>query len=153
MFRQGLHIKTASIITDENVQAMFVIHLREMRDECRTPENFMKDCNDNFFRRISNASDSISLNIATKSMKFLGFHPKLQKKGFYTDGHNRKDVTENRDNKFLPRMQEYERRMQEYSGDLIDTIIQPDLLEGKKRVVLITHYESTFYCCEGKPLM
>lgn len=153
MFRQGLHIKTASIITDENVQAMFLIHLREMRDECRTPENFMKDCNNTLFKRIPNAPAIISLNTATRWMKFLGFHPKLQKKGYYTDGHNRKDVIEYRDNEFLPRMLSYERCMQEYSGDLMDTIIPPDLLEGEKRIVLITHDESTFYCCEGKPLM
>ena len=61
MFEQGLHIKTASIITDENVQAMFLIQLREMRDECRTPENFMKDCNNTSFKRIPNAPATISL--------------------------------------------------------------------------------------------
>lgn len=44
MFRQGLHVKTSSIITDENVQANFMVHLREMVDEKRTPKNLMRDC-------------------------------------------------------------------------------------------------------------
>ena len=57
------------------------------------------------------------------------------------------------DKVFLPRMLNYERRMQEYSGDKMETVIRPELLDEKKRVVLITHDESTFYCCEGKPLM
>lgn len=86
-------------------------------------------------------------------MKFLGFRPKLQTKGYYTDGHNRADVTEYRDNVFLPRMVDYERRMVDYSGDNMDNIIPPSLGENEKRVELITHDESTFYSCEGKPIM
>ena len=153
MFRQGLHVKTASIITDENVQALFLVHLREMKDEFRTPENFMKDCNESLFKRIPNAPSTISLSTSTRWMKFLGFNPKLQQKGYYTDGHNRSDVVDYRDTVFLPTMLKYEKRMQEYSGEDMDTVIPPELEEGEKRVVLITHDESTFYCCEGKPLM
>ena len=44
-YRQGKHAKTQSIITDENVQVKLRTHLRNMKDELRTPENFRKDLN------------------------------------------------------------------------------------------------------------
>ena len=86
-------------------------------------------------------------------MKYLGYNPKLQQKGYYTDGHNRDDIVDYRDNVFLPRMLQYEKRMQEYSGKDMEVVLPPELSNGEKRVVLITHDESTFYCNEGKPLM
>ena len=105
------------------------------------------------FKKIPNAPNSISVRTAARWMKFLTFQPKLQRKGYYKDGHNRPDIVEYRDNEFLPRMLEYERRMQEFSGANMETVISPELLVKEKRVVLITHDENTFYCCELKPLM
>ena len=43
--------------------------------------------------------------------------------------------------------------MEDYTGEDMGVVIAPKLLEGEKRVVLITHDESTFYCCEGKPML
>ena len=151
MFRQG--IKSSSIITNENVQAIFMVHLRGMEDENRTPEILMRDCSNDLFKKIPNAPNSITARTAARWIQFLSFHPKLQREGYYTDGHNRKDIVEYRDDVFLPRMLNHERRMQEYSSENMETIIRPDLSDGEKRVVLITHDESTFYCCEGKSLM
>jgi hypothetical protein len=153
MFRQGLHVKTCSIITDEHVQGIFMAELREMKDEHRTPDTFQRLCNEILFKKIPNAPEKISLSTAARWLKFLGYNPRVQQKGYYTDGHNRTDVVEYRDNIFLPRMLSYERRMQEYSGDNMEVIIPPELSDGERRVVLITHDESTFYCNEGKPLM
>ena len=48
----------------------------------------------NFIQRDHNAPDAISTKTSARWMKFLGFNPKLQTKGYYTDGHNRADVTE-----------------------------------------------------------
>jgi transposase len=86
-------------------------------------------------------------------MRVLKFELKLQQKGYYTDGHNRIDVTAYRDNTFLPRMVDLERRMREYSGPDMTDIKEPALRQGERRVVVITHDESTFYCCEGKPML
>ena len=90
MFRQGLHIKTSSIITDENVQAIFTVHLREMKDENRTPDLFMRDCNDDLFKKIPNSPLRISISTAERWMKFLGYHPKIQRKGYYNDAQPRR---------------------------------------------------------------
>jgi hypothetical protein len=124
-----------------------------MKDEDRTPENFKILCEKTLFKEIPNAPDTISTRTAARWMKFLGFSPKLQTKGYYTDGHNRADVTAYRDKVFLPIIVEYERRMVDYTGDDMETLVLPELSEGEKRVVLITHDESTFYCCAGKPIM
>ena len=124
-----------------------------MKDENRTPENFKILCETELLKQIPNAPTTISSKTATRWMKYLGFHPKTQIKGYYTDGHNREDVTDYRDNVFLPLMVEYERRMNDYEGEDMETIIPPNLEVNEKKVVLITHDESTFYCCEGKSIM
>lgn len=46
-FGQGKYMKTHSIVTDENVQELLKTHLRRMKDEDRTPENFRQLLNDN----------------------------------------------------------------------------------------------------------
>lgn len=64
-------------------------------------------------------------------------------KEYYADGHNREDVTEYRDDVFLPQMLEFERRMEDYTGDDMSVVIGPELLDAEKRVVIITHDAST----------
>ena len=84
MFRQG--IKSSSIITNENVQAIFMVHLRGMEDENRTPEILMRDCSNDLFKKIPNAPNSITARTAARSIKFLSFHPKLQREGYTPTG-------------------------------------------------------------------
>ena len=129
IFRQGLHVKTSSIITDEHVQVLFMSELREMKDEHRTPDTFQRLCNETLFKKIPNAPEKISLSTAARWLKFLGYNPKLQQKGYYTDCHNKQDVVEHREEVFLPTMSQYERRMQEYSGINMEISIPPDLLD------------------------
>jgi hypothetical protein len=124
--------------------------LCEMKDVHRSPDTFQRLCNETLFKKIPNAPEKIILSTAARWLKFLGYNPKLQQKGYYTDGHNRQEY---RDKVFIPTMLQYERHMQEYSGINMEIVIPPDLLDEEKRVVLVTHDESTFYCNEGKPLM
>ena len=44
-YTQGKHIKTPTIITDENVKHFFKTCLRALKDEDRTPQRFMTDLN------------------------------------------------------------------------------------------------------------
>lgn len=100
----GKNIQTFSrIITDEQ--------LREMKDENRTPENFKILCEKTLFKEIPNAPDTISTETMMRWLKLLNFNLKLHTKVYYTDGHNRADVTMYRDKEFLPQIFEYERRM------------------------------------------
>ena len=79
----------------------------------------------------------------------LRFKPVAASKGWFTDAHERGDVVASRET-FLKEMLELERRMCHFEGENMETKIEPDLLDGEKMVVLITHDESTVYCNEGR---
>ena len=151
-YQQGLNTKTKSVITDENVQQKFKTELRALTDESRCPKNFKLMLEERILKTIPNAPKKISLETARRWMIYLGFKCSKQGKGYYTDGHNRPDVTEYR-TKFLEEMEVYERRMMKFSGTEMTDEEAPTLAEDEKRVVFITHDESTFYCNEGKALI
>jgi len=66
-------------------------------------------------------------------------------KGMYIDGHEREDVVNYRQNHFLPLWSILESRMTTWtSQNQMQPPVLPDFLL-KKRIVLITHDESTFY--------
>lgn len=94
---QGRHTKTSSIITDENVQQKLKICLRDMKDEMRTPDEFMNLLNKTVLQQIINAPEKISLKTANRWMRYLGFNPTAASKGWFTDGHERPDVIEDRE--------------------------------------------------------
>lgn len=124
-----------------------------MKDEDRTPKTFYALLVNKLFHELDNAPQTIIVNTAYRWLLFLGFSPTTQRKGYYTDGHCRTDVVDYRNDLFLPQMKELEMRMEEYSGNQMEIIAQPNLAVDKKKVVFITHDESTFYCCEGKKVM
>ena len=154
-FKQGQHVKTHTIITDESVQSLLRDELRAMEDFDRTPLNFMKALNTRILATVPNAPEKISEETARRWMITLGFSLVKMSKSYYTDEHNRKDNVEYRDLTFLPRMNEYERRMSkwEIDGKGNPVKIPPDLKPGEKEVVLITHDESTFYSNECKQVV
>ena len=47
-------------------------------------------------------------------------------------------------------MMQYFQRMESYSGDDKEEVVEPSLLPGQKQLVLVTHDESTFYANDGK---
>ena len=146
-------MKTASVITDEHIAHILRNYLRAMKDEDRCPKTFQELLNGSVLNDIPNAPRRISMKTATRWMYFLGFQPKKQRKGYYTDNHNRDDVVEYRDKVFLPTMQDYERRMVHYDGIDMTTEIIPNLQSEERPIVIITHDETTCYCCEGKAVM
>ena len=151
-YRQGLHAKTHSIITEEYVRNGFSIFLRSLKDEERTPDRFMQELNNTLLRDIPHAPSSVSAKTARRWMRSLYYCLTPTSKGYYTDNHNRVDVIKYRDEIFLPLMAQYESRMIPYKGDTmeIDTENLPELKQGEKYCVLCTHDESTFYSNEGK---
>jgi hypothetical protein len=44
----------------------------------------------------------------------------------------------------------YDKRMLKYDGDDMTTIIEPELMDGERRLVLLTHDESCFSVHDGK---
>lgn len=84
---------------------------------------------------------------ARRWLKRCSFEPKPTKKGVYEDGHEREDVMEYREQVFLPRMEELERRAVgfEPTDEGGWSIIEPSLALAERRVVFYFHAESFFH--------
>eukprot|EP01040_Poterioochromonas_malhamensis_P015275 gene15275-17077_t len=107
---QGRHIKTNSIIADENFQLRLKEVLRSMEEVRRRPINFMNLLNTEILKDFNNAPNKISENTARRWMKILGYKLVNIKKDYYVDGHEREDVVEYRQ-QFLQRIEGIETRM------------------------------------------
>lgn len=83
-------------------------------------------------------------------MAKLGFNYTEVKKGVYIDGHERDDVVEYRNAVFLPKFYKLLPRMVTWDEEGAMHIPSPELLEGKKPIVLVTHDESTFNSNDGR---
>ena len=125
-YRQGLHSKSKSIITNEEVQATFKMHIRDMTNLERTPRRFAKELNETYLKTFANAPSHVSEESARRWLQFLGFHSVKQAKGYYTDEHNREDIVRYRDVVvFLPRMAETYKFSNIYSGDNMELVTPP----------------------------
>ncbi|KAJ7210488.1 hypothetical protein GGX14DRAFT_625775 [Mycena pura] len=94
---------------------------------------------------------SISLRTARRWLHKLGWTYSQVKKGVYVDGHEREDVVQYRNEVFLPKMAEYQRRMAKYievKGEEVLKRIEPTLGPGETELIPLFHDES--YCkCLG----
>lgn len=94
---------------------------------------------------------SVSLSTAARLLKYLRYEHGKAKTGMYLDGHERQDVVEYRVG-FLERMEMYTTRMVEYKKD--GEVATPlSLKPGEKRLILLTHDESTFYAHDQRKVM
>lgn len=148
--RQGKHIKTATVITDENVQRLLREYLRSLPNPERNPTHFQEALSGFILDSIPSAKSTVSVETARRWMHYLGFSPARTSKDYYTDDHNRDDVVRYRNEIFLPQMMAYAERMVQYEGEDMNTEVQPENLQ-EPEVVFITHDESTFYANDGAP--
>ena len=149
-YRQGKHVKTETIITQESFQARLRSALRDMNDHDRHPLRFQTSLNDpdGLLKEFGSSRSKVSVRTAERWLKFLGFMPTTASKGWFTDGHEREDIVQHR-TEFLVVMEILERRMRHWSGPQMDQLHLPELAEEEKEVVIVTHDESTYYCNEG----
>ena len=88
-------------------------------------------------------------------MRYLGFERVKASKGWFTDGHERADVVQERI-AFLKMMEDIEPRMcswidDDVLGPMSIEVIPECVSSGRRRkAVLVTHDESTFYANDGK---
>lgn len=68
------------------------------------------------------------------------------------DGHEREDVVQYRKT-FAAEMMELKRRMESFDDSDYDVTVQPDLEEGEKKLIMVTHDESTFYANDYKAVI
>ncbi|KAG1489580.1 hypothetical protein G6F47_012193 [Rhizopus delemar] len=79
-----------------------------------------------------------------------GYVYRKNQKTIYFDGHEREDMVEYR-NVCSKRMLEYMEKMDFYSGETEEDVLEPNALpEGERKCVFVMHDESTFYANDGK---
>ncbi|KAG2069771.1 hypothetical protein BDR04DRAFT_1118839 [Suillus decipiens] len=97
------------------------------------------------------ARKTVSLAMAQNWMKTCGFRWTTAKNGQYVDGHEREDVVNYRQKKFLPVWYALESKMQKWSSLDPMKLDEGELMLGRRTVVWF-HDESTFYAhdCQQK---
>jgi hypothetical protein len=139
----------SSILDDEDFAQDIQLHLVEIGkkgyiraqdivDYVATPE---------VQEKLGTKARGISVRTARRWLHKLSWRYGRKKNGMYIDGHERKDVVEYRDG-FLKRWKEYEKRFIVYDnngnaeGSPAGFPVQQN---GRFRLILVTHDESTFY--------
>ncbi|KAF7327064.1 hypothetical protein MKEN_00281700 [Mycena kentingensis (nom. inval.)] len=108
-----------------------------------TAEKFMQVMNSKEILEKYELDGVISIRTARRYLTFMGFSYSHTLKGQYSDGHDREDVVQYRNEVFLPTMQGYEERSWTYHAD--GTIEVVGLSPGIRAVVVWYHDESIFY--------
>jgi hypothetical protein len=147
---QGKFVKTKSMIHDEDVQLILRQFVRTERGSSLTSTKLADWVNENLHVRLRIGSPvRISSRTAQRWLNIMGLRFGKFMKGLYNDGHERDDVVRYR-SAFLQRMSMYEKRMIQYVGDFMETSISPELSEGERTLVLVTHDESCFGSNDGR---
>ena len=150
LLRQGKYQKTKSLIDDEDVRSCCLSFLRSTPSEKRTAATFERWINSELKKEAGIDYDlSVSRRTAQNWLLKLGFCFQEYRQGSaYVDGHERPDVVAHR-NRFVDEMAEWQRRMETFVGDEMETCIQPELDSGKNKVVLVTQDECIFQAHDG----
>jgi hypothetical protein len=125
--------------------------LRKITEE-EMPIGLKKYMEVELFPRISfKVGRGVSLRTARRLLQREGFVYTEHKKGLYYDGHERPDVVDDRQNRFLPAMAQHRHRLVEYKIGDVDVELDKDY-DGKyvlRRLVLAPHDEMTAQCNDG----
>lgn len=146
---QGVHIKRESLLNDADVKGKILEMIRATKPAERSLSYIKKYIEDDVFPLILGVTGSISEPTLSKYLYEWGYSYRKNQKAIYFDGHEREDVVKYR-NEWCQRMLGYMRRSEFYEGDEEEVVIEPVLKEGERKVVFVTHDESTFYANDGK---
>lgn len=148
--RQGKHIKTNSLIYDEDVAKCCRRYLKSQVNDSITAISFANWLKDKLHLETGLPNPiSIHERTAIRWLHHLGMDYMKYAKGLYIDGHERPDVVQYRE-AFLQRMAEHEKLFFRYIGDDMNIIRAPILEPGQRPRVLVTHDESCFSSHDGK---
>ena len=148
--RQGKHIKSKSLIYEEDIARQCRQFLKSQISDSLTARLFANWVNDNLHLVADIPRQlNISESTAIRWMHHLGMDYLRYSKGLYIDGHERPDVIAYRD-AFLQRMEEHSKYFFQYEGENMNTVLSPKLQSGQRPRVLVTHDESCFSSNDGK---
>jgi hypothetical protein len=138
------------LINEEDVQNQCLVWLRSQRPDSLSGRTFFNWIRSSLHSEL-NFTQPIIIHerTAQRWLYYLGFAPNVYQQGLYFDGHERQDVVDYR-KQFLVDISEYQRRMFSYVGDDLEIVVRPDLRDGEKPIVLVTHDESCFSSNDGK---
>ena len=137
----------SSLLQVETVHNEVLAWLHRQSMGSITPEAFANAVtNDILPRRRYLETITIVDRTARRWLIKCGYTHKTTKKGVYEDGQEREDVVVYRNEVFLPRMADIERRAVAFESDGEGwKEIQPELLTGERRAVVYWHDESCYH--------
>lgn len=94
----------------------------------------------------------ISLRTAQRWLRKEGFRYTAHKKALYYDGHERKDVVDDRQDRFLPSMEALKSRLVQYEQGDVTKEIPLELGPGEHKIVIVAHDEMTAQAHDGKAM-
>ncbi|KAJ7865737.1 hypothetical protein B0H14DRAFT_3442767 [Mycena olivaceomarginata] len=158
--QRGKHGKSYSLYDDPVIRAELRSrwspaaadkYLRKITEE-EMPIGLKKYMEVELFPRISfKVGRGVSLRTARRLLQREGFIYTEHKKSLYYDGHERPDVVDDRQNRFLPAMAQHRHRLVEYKVGDVDVELDK-VYDGKyvlRRLVLAPHDEMTAQCNDG----
>ena len=147
---QGVHSKRKSFLNDSDVKMMILEEMRKTKPAERSLvviKKFIDDVVVPSFLGVANRS--VAETTISKYLYEWGYAYRKNKKMIYFDGHEREDVVAYRDI-WSRRMMGYMEKMDFYTGENEENILEPTLEDGDKKLVFVTQDESTFYANDGK---
>ena len=151
LLKQGKYQKTKSLIDDEDVRASCLSFLRSVRADKRDAVMFQNWINTELKAHVGIDYDlSVSKQTAINWLVKLHFQFEEYRQGSaYVDGHERPDVVAYR-TRFVEEIALWQKRMESFEGEDMQTCISPDLTNGVSKIVLITQDECSFQAHDGK---
>ena len=148
--QQGKNAKRESILSDETIEQQIREWITNHKVEQRNIPDLLKFVNMTIIPEELGIPGTISHTTLWRFMHEWGYVYHKNNKDIYYDGHDRADVIKYRQ-AWAKRMMQYRERMETYKSDAVETVIEPALLaSAQKKLVLVTHNESTFYANDGK---
>ncbi|KAJ3739327.1 hypothetical protein DFH05DRAFT_1366085, partial [Lentinula detonsa] len=132
---------STTMLTDEDLLNEINLYLQELGNKITAEKLVSYLARPNVMERHS-IDKTISVRTARRYLNILNYRFGEAKKGQYKDGHERPDVVQDRDTRFIPQMQQLLLRAQMF--DRSGLPLPPPSSEGKL-VIVWYHDESIFY--------
>lgn len=143
---------SASVLhSDEDVKLEITEHLQSL-EKFFSANDLLRFINAPAILQKLGRRKPFSLRTAQRWLRILGFRWRVEKKGMYSDGHEREDVVKYRQDVFLPQYLELNERAAQFDeeGKLIPR--QFPIAPGTKEVMFHHHDESTFFANDRRKL-
>lgn len=137
--KQGVHAKRKCFLNDSDVKEKVLQYLRSITPAERSlivAKKFIDETILPTFLGVSGTQDGVSEATMRKYFYEWGYGYRKNEKTIYFDGHEREDVVLYR-KEWCKRMLSYMEKMDFYTGENEEKILEPNLEEGEKRYVFV----------------